>query len=239
MNCNKWIRSLLTLSFFILFGIGGLLLSYLILPFVRKRTKALKIVRFIWQIILKGFIYTRLIDIDTHRLDTSIQGAVILANHPSLIDVIILTALFPKTFSVAKSTLRKNPFMGLIVQRVFLPDDVSLMEEAPALLSQGYNILIFPEGTRSPSPSSMRKWHRGAIQLALRTQAPILPVVLHYQSRMLAKGQSILDMGGHTIHINVKNLPLYPPPPITHDILFHEAKTITNTLSEAIQSHIK
>ena len=81
----KALRALITLCFFVLFGIGGVILSYLVLPFVWKRTTALRIVRAIWWVILQGFILTRLIRIDQRALSKEIRGAVILANHPSLI----------------------------------------------------------------------------------------------------------------------------------------------------------
>lgn len=205
------LRGIITVSFFVLFGLGGVILSYLVLPFVKKRPTAQKIVRWVWRVILSGFEVTRLIRVDGTALDPNIRGCVILANHPSLIDVIILTVLIPNTFSVAKASLRKNPFIGQIVRRVFLHDDARLMEEAPDILAAGYNILIFPEGTRSPDPKTMHPWHRGGTQLALRTHVPIQPVVLKFDTRMLAKGQNICDMGVKPVTITVKSLPQFPP----------------------------
>ena len=234
----RWLRSCITLAFFALFGVGALILSYFVLPFVRKKEHALVVVRSVWRIILQGFIITGLIRIDRSALTQPIRGAVILANHPSLIDVVILTALLPRTFSVAKSALRKHPFLWIIVRRVFLHDDAVLIEEAPALLEKGYNILIFPEGTRSPNPTSMHKWHRGGTQLALRTQSPIQPIVLQYDYRMLAKGQSILDMGTRPVTIKVIPLPQIPAleemPTSFHGL----AVKRTRQLTEAIQAHL-
>lgn len=200
-------RGVLSLLFFVVFGLGGMCLSYLILPFVWKRSLALKMVRGMWWIILKGFCATRLIRIDRSAFQADIRGCVILANHPSLIDVVILTVLLPRTFSVAKAALRRHPLIGVIVRRVFLHDDARLMEEAPALLAAGYNILIFPEGTRSPHPTTMHAWHRGGTQLALRTQSPIQPIALHYDYRLLAKGQSLFDMGKKCVTIRLVSLP--------------------------------
>lgn len=234
----RWLRSCFTLAFFVLFGVGALILSYCVLPFVRKKEHALVVVRSVWRIILQGFIITGLIRIDRSALTQPIRGAVILANHPSLIDVVILTALLPRTFSVAKSALRKHPFLWVIVRRVFLHDDAVLIEEAPALLEKGYNILIFPEGTRSPTPTSMHKWHRGGTQLALRTQSPIQPIALQYDYRMLAKGQNILDMGTRPVTIKVIPLPQIPAleemPTSFHGL----AVKLTRQLTEAIQAHL-
>lgn len=234
----RFIRSSLSLFFFILFGVGGLLLSYLILPFVWNRAHALKIVRGMWWVILKGFILSRLIRLDLRGFQKDFRGCVILANHPSLIDVVILTALLPKTFSVAKSDLRRNPLIGVIVRRVFLHDDARLMDEASTLLNAGYNILIFPEGTRSPSPITMHPWHRGGTQLALRTQAPLQPIVLQYDYRLLAKGQSILDMGKKPVNIRLHTLPKIPAltemPQSYHPL----AVKLTRQMTKEIQSYL-
>lgn len=201
----RWLRSLLSLFFFLSFGIGGGVLSYLILPFVRRKEHALVVVRAIWWILLQGFRITRLLRVDASQLKRDVRGCVILANHPSLIDVVVLTVYMPKTFSVAKATLRRHPLIGLIVRRVFLFDDARLMDEAPDLLAKGYNILIFPEGTRSPSPNLMHSWHRGGVQLALRTNVSIHPICLHYSYRLLGKGQSILDMGVRPVTLTLSS----------------------------------
>ncbi len=233
----KALRALITLCFFVLFGIGGVILSYFVLPFVWKRTTALRIVRAIWWVILQGFILTRLIRIDQRALSKEIRGAVILANHPSLIDVVILTVLIPNTFSVAKHALRRNPLIGVIVRRVFLHDDARLLEEAGSLLAQGYNVLIFPEGTRSPEPTVMHKWHRGGTQLALRTCAPLQPIALHYDYRMLAKGQSILDMGTQSVAITITSLPQIPAIPAAELTNYHPtAVRLTREMKTAIET---
>lgn len=231
------LRSLFSLVFFLLFGVGGLILSYLILPFVWKRTTALKIVRAMWWVILQGFILTRLIRIDRRALSNDIRGAVILANHPTLIDVVILTVLIPNTFSVAKNALRKNPFVGFVVRRVFLHDDAQLLSEANTLLAQGYNILIFPEGTRSPSPTTMHKWHRGGTQLALRTPAPLQPIALHFDYHLLAKGQNILDMGPKCVTVTVTSLPQIPAIDPNESTHYHPlAIRYTNEMKKSIEA---
>jgi 1-acyl-sn-glycerol-3-phosphate acyltransferase len=234
----RQIRGIATLFFFILFALGGAVLSYIVLPLVWKKEHALKIVRGIWWVLIRCFTVTRLISIDKSALKEPIQGAIILANHPSLIDVVILTALLPRTFSVAKSSLRKNPFFGMVVRRVFLHDDAQLMEEAPALLKKGYNILIFPEGTRSPDPHSMHKWHRGGTQLALRTQSPIQPLVLQFDYRMLAKGQNIFDMGTRPIKITVKPLAQIPALTETPTNYHAIAVRLTRQMASDIQAEI-
>jgi 1-acyl-sn-glycerol-3-phosphate acyltransferase len=80
----------------------------------------------------------------------------------------------------------------------------------------------------------MHKWHRGGTQLALRTQAPLQPIALHYDYRMLAKGQNILDMGTRPVTITLTTLPQIPPTPTTH---YHPlAVRLTNEMKAAIET---
>lgn len=101
-------------------------------------------------------------------------------------------------------------------------------------LAAGCNILIFPEGTRSPDPKTMHPWHRGGVQLALRTRAPIQPVVLRFSDRILAKGQNICDLGKKPVTIAVKSLPQEPAP--AGDLVNYHgpAVRITRKLTESL-----
>lgn len=205
-------RGVLSLCFFALFGAGALVLSaWLCLPRYRSREKCLPLVAKAWHLLIRGIDKTGLVRC-TRNGPGAIKGSVLAANHPSLIDVVLLTCLYPNTFSIAKHTLRANPFIGSIVRRVFLPDDEALLDLAPDLLRKGYNILIFPEATRSPSPHDLRPFRRGAAQLAIRAQAPLVPIAISVNRQILAKGQPPTEMGTQTVHYHITIAPpLHPP----------------------------
>jgi 1-acyl-sn-glycerol-3-phosphate acyltransferase len=83
----------------------------------------------------------------------------------------------------------------------------------------------------------MHKWHRGGTQLALRTCAPLQPVVLHYDYRMLAKGQSILDMGAQSVAITITSLPQIPAIPAAELTNYHPtAVRLTREMKTAIEA---
>lgn len=187
-------RASLTLLLFALFGVGGLLLSLLALPFVRRRERGLACVVFLWRVIVWCWRVTGLAIADSGNC-RPVSGCVMVANHPSLIDVVFLTVLFPNTFSIAKRSLCRNPFIGRIVRQVFLPDGEAFIASAKPLLAAGYNVLIFPEGTRSPMTGGMHPFKRGAAHLALQSGAPIVPVTIRPTRQILGKGQPVWDMG--------------------------------------------
>ncbi|HBJ59428.1 MAG TPA: hypothetical protein DDY72_03015, partial [Verrucomicrobia bacterium] len=82
-----------------------------------------------------------------------------------------------------------------VLRALSLPADADLVAEAAPRLAAGWNVLIFPEGTRSPGTDRMRPFKRGCAQLALRTGAPVVCLGARYSRRVLGKGQSVWDMG--------------------------------------------
>lgn len=207
-------RSLIAVALFVLFALGGLFVSFLLLPFCKNRADGHRVVRWCWRTIVVFFKKTGLVAVDDSLLDKS-RGRIIVANHPSLIDVVLLTALIPDVYSVAKTDLKRNVFIGLIVKKVMLVNDELVLDEAKKILSAGGNILIFPEGTRTPLDGSRLKLKRGAAQLAIRLGAEVAPVRIEVTRRILAKGQSILDMGEETVRYKFISGKKIEPPSMT------------------------
>lgn len=190
-------RGAVSLSLFCLFGVGALCISPLML-ILRSPCRCQPVVRATWRIAAWLFEATGLIRVESSGLD-SVRGSIIVANHPSLIDVLLITVLTPRTLFVAKRGLLRNPFLAMIVRHTALPDDELLPDAAAPFLSDGWNVLIFPEGTRSPSPGVLRKFRRGAAQLALRTGADIVCVGILVSRALLGKMQKPWDMGSKRV----------------------------------------
>lgn len=188
----RFVRGALSLSLFMLFGVGALFLSLLMLV-LRRPDRCHAPLRASWRFTLWLFEVVRLIRVDRGGLPDC-RGCVVVANHPSLIDVVILVALVPKLLFVAKHALKRNPVMALIVRSMGFPDDESLPEAARPYLERGWNLLIFPEGTRSPA-GGLNPFRRGAAQVAIRCRAPMVAITLRQSRRILGKDQKPWDMG--------------------------------------------
>jgi len=193
---TRFARGFLSLSLFALFGAGALVLSAAV-PFLGRPDRCHPLLRNSWRALLWMFEAVRLIRVDRGGIP-SCGGCVVVANHPSLIDVVILVALMPRALPVAKHGLKRNPFVSLIVRNACLPDDETLPSVAGRYLEKGWNVLVFPEGTRSPA-SGMGKFRRGAMQTALRCGAPVVCVSLRQSRRILGKDQKPWDMGEGTV----------------------------------------
>lgn len=145
---------------------------------------------------------------------------VMVANHLSLLDILVLFRLFRHFKWVSKIENFKVPFIGWNMRlNRYIPlrrgDRESVMEMMAACeqtLGEGNSIMMFPEGTRS-STGELRPFKPGAFELALTTETPILPIVITGTSEALPKRGFVLQ-GRHPIRISVLD-------PIPYDQFAH------------------
>ncbi len=110
---------------------------------------------------------------------------VIVSNHQSAFDILLLYRLFTYFKWVAKKELAKVPVIGwnLILNRCILLDRGSQASAKKMIASglknlhTGNSLLIFPEGTRSKD-GQVKRFKEGAFLLAQQAKVPILPVVI-------------------------------------------------------------
>lgn len=124
--------------------------------------------------------------IDIHQLKSS--GQLIVANHPSLLDVVFLMSLVPDANCVVKAALWKNPFtFGIVSLAGYVRNDrEALVERAAEKIRQGQSLIVFPEGTRTPGNGRMH-FKRGAANVALAADCLITPVLIDCFPKALQK----------------------------------------------------
>ena len=219
-------RSGLAAAFFLAFGLGGLVIGCVCFPllafFPPRWMRAL--VRASYRLFVGAARVTGLFRVDLSPADrprlARTHGRVIVANHLTLIDIVILIATLPESTSIAKAAAKRNFFYSQIVRRVFLVNDdpAGTLDEAQRLLAQSVNIIVFPEGTRTPDDAPARKLKRGAAQIALHARVPIQPIRIDCDPPVLAKGQPWHDVADRTIVWTLRALDEIPvaAPPADH-----------------------
>jgi 1-acyl-sn-glycerol-3-phosphate acyltransferase len=131
------------------------------------------------------------------RLETSglerlreASAVLVLANHPSYIDVAVLLSAMPGATCVVKTDLWRNPFFAGVVSAagyVRNSDPEQVIQACRRALAAGDAVIVFPEGTRS-RPNAPLRFLRGAAHIALGAGRPIVPVLLHCDPPTLTKG---------------------------------------------------
>ena len=151
--------------------------------------------KFVQEVAYKWSEYT----INTIGIDLEVTGlenipdepCVFIGNHSSILDIpIILYTTNKKIGFVAKKETLKFPFLGYWITR---SGSVALDRENPraalqtindgiANISRGYNMCIFPEGTRSKT-GSVGDFKKGSMKLATKSKSKIIPVSIDRASR--------------------------------------------------------
>ena len=134
---------------------------------------------------------------------------VMVANHQSFLDVLVLYRLFTHFKWVSKAEMFRLPCIGW---NMALNDYVRLRRGSPESIAQmmaacerhlanGSSIMIFPEGTRSPD-GRLHAFKHGAFTLAQQARVPILPIVMDGTAHALPKHGFVLH-GHHAIRVRV------------------------------------
>jgi 1-acyl-sn-glycerol-3-phosphate acyltransferase len=166
------------------------------------------------------------------------EAYVIVANHLSLLDILVLFRLFRHFKWVSKISNFRIPFIGWNMHlNGYIPirrgDGESvgrMMELCRRALAQGSSIMMFPEGTRSRT-GELQKFKTGAFDLALETRSPILPIVIEGTEEALPKRGFILR-GRHEITVTV----LEPIP--LEEFGDRDARELAVDVREVIADHL-
>jgi 1-acyl-sn-glycerol-3-phosphate acyltransferase len=136
---------------------------------------------------------------------------IIISNHQSSLDLVLLLMLHPKLVILANTRSWQNPFYGRLIRFAgFIRSDTGLGEAMTSIrqrISEGYSVIVFPEGTRSVD-CSIKRFHKGAFYLADQLNLEIQPILIHGACQALNKKEFFLRRGRITLRfldrINLK-----------------------------------
>jgi len=225
----RGLRVLGTGASFAAFGLGGLALAGFVFPLIRLSTRdprrradrAQYVVhqsfRFhVW--LMRIFGVARLTVRGRERLREP-GGRLIVANHPTLIDVVLIGSLMPQLDCLVKIGAWRNPFMrGVVRAAGYVPNDLgeAVVEECARRLAEGRSLLLFPEGTRSQKDGRLGPFQRGAAHVALRSGRPLLPLLIRCEPRFLTRGQHWYDVADRPMGFTIEVGEPMDPRALTH-----------------------
>lgn len=117
-------------------------------------------------------------------------GLIVVANHPSMLDAMMLVARLPRSACVMKASLMHNPLLAPAARLArYIRNDspFGLVQQAVDDLKRGGQLVMFPEGTRS-TRRPVNPFHGGVTVIAKRARAPIQAVFIDTASPYLGKG---------------------------------------------------
>ena len=199
---------LVAIVYMLLFFPVTFIIWLLVMPFDSKR----KITHWIlnWQsLILIMIIPIWKIKIEGREKGLKETPCVIISNHQSILDILLINCLRYRLKWISKIENMKIPFLGwylrmadyITVDRGNKESKEEMYEKSYKYLKNGTSIMMFPEGTRSVD-CEIGFFKRGAFQLAIDAQVPILPIVLDGSGGVLPK-HGLIFTTGHKIRIKV------------------------------------
>ncbi len=196
---DRYLRRLAATALcFAVFGAGCLGFTLLVLPatrLLRAGSRELRVRRLLGGAMGWFTRFMRSVGVLSYELQgverLGRPGQLILANHPTLIDVVFLLGLAPSSNCVVKQALWRNPLTRWVVAAAGYvsnsPTD-RMIECASDALRAGQSVIIFPEGTRTV-PGRPLHFHRGAAAIAVRAAAVVTPVYVQCSPSTLAKSE--------------------------------------------------
>ncbi|MDF1560622.1 MAG: lysophospholipid acyltransferase family protein [Bacteroidales bacterium] len=158
-----------------------------------------------WKVITEG----------REKIDQD-QAYVIVPNHQSLLDIVFFNMLRHRLRWVSKKEIFRVPLVGWEMRMVKYIELVrgnkssviKMMEECVKSLKEGISIVIFPEGTRSLS-GAIGKFKTGAFQIAIKTDKPLLPVLIDGTGEIMPKKGGVIFRNRRVVRIRVLD-PIFP-----------------------------
>lgn len=207
-------RLLATALSFFSFGAGGLLLWLLVFPVLsvwpgsrrQKIARGQKLVSYSFYLFIGlmhklGIMTYEIVGLD--KLNR--PGQLIIANHPTLVDIVFLISRIKQASCIVKAGLFRNPFMrGPIINAGYISngDPEQMIAECVAWLASGGSMIIFPEGTRSV-PGQAYRFQRGAAAIALQANAVVTPVMLNCYPSTLTKAERWYQIPPRRFHLTM------------------------------------
>ena len=213
----KFIRSCLTLLSFLIFGVGASILNFTVVPLAKYFVKKEELLDFYsnmvhktWRFFVKWLCFIGLIRLDIKNLDelVNIKNKIIVATHPSFIDVVILIALIPKTTCIVKESLGKNPIISNIVNTIFITNDTDLDDlkiQTKKMLDSEFNLIIFPSGTRHKE-YEFPKIKKGASTIAVNSGKNIVPIKFYADGDFLFINQPVWAADKKVVTFTIEKL---------------------------------
>lgn len=203
-----------TVFSFLVFGVGGLLLPIIAMPILYvlpgstelREQRGQRVIHHAFRFYIGLMKFLGVLSYEVEGIEKLSNARLILANHPSLIDVIFLISLMPNASCVVKGKLIRNPFTrGPVKTAGYIINEESdkVIAAAGEAFSKRRALIIFPEGTRT-TPGKPLVLKRGAANIAIRTAADITPVLISCRPTTLTKENRWYQVPASKVHMRLR-----------------------------------
>lgn len=206
LTLERLITTLCSTIVYLIEIIIGLLLGFVLFTFGNKSMWKRKIfhgyIHYLARINCK-YIYGVNISIKNIYNEDFKKGSIIICNHQSILDSLLMMAIYPKLLIVINSKVTNNIFVQKILEYVgyYTTDDSfeNYLEDMNKNLKNGFHICVFPEGARSDN--KILRFHKEVFYLIEQLKADIIPVIMHGANMVMPKGCAIINRGAILLEV--------------------------------------
>ena len=235
---------------FMMFGLGGITVTVIVVPILRclpgdALSRAQHTQRVFYRL-FRGYIkMMSLLGVLSYEIvdaEKLMDARLVLANHPSLLDVVFLISLLPNANCIIKGHLTRNFFVrGPVKAAGYIVNETA--EDAIADADRAFRnrqcLIIFPEGTRT-TPSEALKLKRGAANVAIRTGSDITPVLIYCEPTTLTKNEPWYQIPPRRMHFRILVRDKIPIEPYSTKISPSKgARMLTRDLTEYFEKELR
>lgn len=221
-------RLLATGGSYSVFGLGALVITASLFPVIHliaaDRRRAHRGCQYVVHLSFRAFIWMmKTLGVLTYEFSgieklPGNSGRLIIANHPTLLDVVFVISRLPTSQCVVKKAAWSNPFLaGVMWATGYIQneDPVILIDDCVRTLEEGNNLVIFPEATRTV-PGRKIKLKRGAASVISTSRQRFTPLIMTCEPSTLAKGQKWFEIPNRRVHFKISvGDPVDPVPLLT------------------------
>lgn len=206
LKVREFIQSFLVILGFTIFGLGAIVLNFLVFPLAKKTKKGEELLYFYsdvihrawgWFINILKFIKVLKLNVSDIEELKNIKNKIIVSTHPSFIDVLILMSIIPRTTCIVKASLAENVILKNLINSIFILEDETLENlkiQTKKMLDSGFNVIIFPSGIRHRK-NEYPKIRKGAATIAINANVDIVAVKLYTDFDFLFINKPIYEVG--------------------------------------------
>ncbi len=227
----RWVRVALTVGLYTLLSPFGYVVFALL--YVLWRADPVARARRIQAITSRAYLFMHwwldLWHITTFDLGTRLEAlperpCVVVANHPTLMDVTSILGVLRGACTVAKPVLYQRLALRPLLHGAGIIEGPGrdplaagrVLDDAVLRLQQGFHLVIFPEGTRSPR-DGLLPFGRAAFEIACRARVPVVSVAITCEPLWLSKDQPLFDPPHPTPELRLRTLAVDDPARVDYD----------------------
>lgn len=219
LNPVTFFVGMYSIALFIYFFLGSMLINLFLLvvliPLPISKLKKRAALNYLISKLAKSTLYAGFhVRKRIHQSENAVPNgqSILIANHTSFLDILVVLMLNPKTVIMVKKWVYRSPIFGFFIRYagfLFIEEGIELnISVVKCRLNEGYSVVIFPEGTRSED-GEIKRFHKGTFKLAQDLNVPVQALYIIGTHEVNAKNDWMINPGeihvvyGELVHSNV------------------------------------